>query len=333
MINTQVIKVSKRIAIIFLIAVFSIAGIVACGNAENISGSSSGGFVQVPEIPDNGKTGPLTTDLPSFGLDYRADITPTTPDQPDQPTTPTFPDNTKYEIYAPFITSQGNYIQVSYLDTNSLNDMWKKHVARAGSNDNIKWIMRDGDNRSKNPKDGNYYYFDKNADIVHAGNYANGIKLKEFVGGVIIKYNQDWTGAISDVYTIGGLYKTLLNKDNNNSEGRQGYNKHNNNNLNEFMRANHNLEEGDLSIILMNVGYATVDDRYDFMFSYEFGVDQYYSTTDNNYRKNASYFIGKNPSEYYAKLNAKVNHSGDLNKFNFRFTMAEAENWWLNLAQ
>ena len=327
MINTKSLKVSKRIAVILLIAIFSIVGIVACGNAEDISGSSGGGFTPIPE-PDPGKTGPLTTDLPSLGLDYKTDISTDTP-KPDTPPTDNFPEDTKYEIYAPCVTWEGNYLVVSYLDTNSLNDIWKKHVARSGSNDNIRWIIRDGDNRQTNPKEGNYYYFDNNADIVHAGNYANGIKLKEFVGGVIVKYNQDNTGQASDVWTIGGLYKTLLNKDNNNSEGRQGYGKHDNKNLNEFMRASHNREEGDLSIILMNVGYATFDDRYDFIFSYEFGVDEYYSTTDNNYRKNASYFIGKNPSEYYAKLDAKINHSRDLNSYNFRFIMAEAENGWL----
>ena len=331
MINTKVLRFSKRIAIILLIAAFSIVGIVACGNTEDISGSGNGGFTQIPETPVPEKTGPLTTDLPSFGLDYKTDISTK---NPDTPTTEDFPENTKYEIYAPFITPKGNYLIVSYMDTNSLNDMWKKHITRAGSNDNIRWVIRDGDNRKNNPKDGNYYYFNKNADIVHAGNYANGIKLKEFVGGVIVKYNQDWTGAASDVWTIGGLYKTILNKDNNNSEGQQGYGKYNNNNLNEFMRATHNREEGDLSIILMNVGYASVDDRYNFVFSYEFGVDEYYSTTDNNYRKDASYFIGKNPSSYYnTKLNAKVNHSGNLKSYNFRFIMTEAENWWLTLVR
>lgn len=214
----------------------------------------------------------------------------------------------------------------------TLNNFWKSHVARAGSNDNIKWIIRDGDNRQNDPKTGNYYYFDKNSDIVYVHQTDNNkynIKVKEFVGGLIVKYNQDNTGASSQVWTIGGLYKTVLNKDSNNSQGQQGYGKYNNKNLNEFMRASDNRGEGDLSIILMNVGYATVDSRYQFQFSYEFGPDQYYSATDNNYRKDSSYFIGKNPSEYYnTKLDKKINHSGNLKSYNFRFTMAEAESWW-----
>ena len=313
MINTKV-KVSKRIAIIFLIAVFSIAGIIACKGAGDISGSNSD-FTQAPE-PEKGKTG-YTSNLPIWGLDHKPDISSS------------FPDYTYYNIYAPFASTEQNYTTVSYMDTFTLNNLWKKHVWRAGSNDNIKWIIRDGDNRQTDPRSGNYYYFDKNADIIHAGSYADKVKVKEFVGGLIVKYNQDNTGAASDVWTIGGLYKTVLNKDNNNSKGQQGYGKYNNGNLNEFMRSSDNLGEGDLSIILMNVGYATVDTRYSFDFSYEFGPDQYYSTSDNNYRKDASYFIGKNPAEYYAKLNKKVNHSGNLNSYNFRFVMADAYSWWL----
>ena len=301
MINTKTIKVSKRIAIILLIAVFSIAGITACGGAENISGSNSG-FVPAPDTP----TIPI-----------------------DDPTDTTFPEDTFIWTYSPFSYSHGNEFWVSYMDTNNLNDLWKRHVARSGSNDNIRWIIRDGDNRQDDPRSGNYYYFDNNADIVHAGNYADKVRVKEFVGGVIVKYNHDNIGNDPDVWTIGGLYKTLLNKDTDNSQGQQGYGKYNNNNLNEFMGASNNREEGDLSIILMNMGYATVDRRFNFYLSYEFGPDEYYSTTDDNYRKDASYFIGKNPKEYYdTKLDKKVNHSGDLNKFNFRFTMAEAHDWW-----
>ena len=312
-------KKLKRIAIILLIVVFSIVGVVACENSD-ITSSGDSGFTQIPEIPDPEKTGPLDTDLPSWELGYEVKLP-----EPEQPK-PTYPDNSYYEIYAPFVTTEGNYLKVSYFDTNTLNDFWKRHVARTGSNDNIRWVIRDGDNRKSDPKNGNYYYFDKNYDIVHAGNYADKLKVKEFVGGVIVKYNQDNTGAASDVWTIGGLYKTSLNKDSINSQGQQGYGRYNNKNLNEFMR---NRGEGDLSIILMNVGYASYDYRGLFSFHYEFGVDEYYCTTDDNYRKNLWYFIGKNPSGYYGgKLNVKVNHSGNLRTYNFRFTTADASSWW-----
>lgn len=45
----------------------------------------------------------------------------------------------------------------------------------------------------------------------------------------------------------------------------------------EFMRAIHRWEEGDLSVILMNVGYDFGNGEY--------GVDEYYCTVDDNYRK------------------------------------------------
>ena len=325
MINENFLKILKRIAIIFLIVVFSIAGIVAC-SGEDITGSGgrSNNFIEMPDT-NNGPT----------NLD---------PEQPDTPQQ-NFPDNTYYELYAPFVTTVTNYLKVSYLDTNTLNDFWKKHVTRAASNDNLRWVIRDGDNRQSDPRNGNYYYFGKNSDIFYLHETRNEytasgykIKVKEFVGGVIVKYNRDYKGNVPGVWTIGGLYKTSLNKERNNSQGKKGYAKYNNGNLNEFMRASDNREEGDLSVILMNVGYASSDKRYTFDFNYEFGVDEYYCAIDNNYRKNPSYFLGKNPTNYLGtdekgyqneKLNVRVNHSGNLKKFNFRFTMAEAYDWWL----
>ena len=330
MTTSKLLKISKRAAIILLIAVFSIVGIVACGGAEDISGSGSGNFVQTPD--DSGNTGPIPEPNPE-----------PTPDQPETPEQPTFPADTYYEIYAPFVTSENNYLEVSYLDTNTLNDYWKKHVKRAGSNDNIQWIIRGGYNRQTDPRNGSYYYFDKNADIVyvHKGDKnEEKIKIKEFLGGVIVRYSIDNTGKVPDppVYTIGGLYRYLLNREANNSKGEKGYTKYDNSQLNEFMREIHHWGEGDLTVMLMNVGYATVDTRYNFDFSYEFGVDEYYCTVDNNYRKDPSYFLGKNPTNYlgvetgrywHEKLNVRVNHSHYLGRYNFRFTMAEAYDWWL----
>ena len=88
----------------------------------------------------------------------------------------------------------------------------------------------------------------------------------------------------------------------------------------------------------MNQGYATKDSRYSFKFNYELGVDEYYCTVDNNYRKDPSYFIGQNPTNYlgiedriywHEKLNVRVNHSHYLGRYNFKFTMAEALDGWL----
>ena len=311
--TSKLLKASKRIAIVLLIAAFNIS----CGGAGDISSSRGGSFVENLEAPNPAGTGLV------------------------KPEQSIFPNNTYYEIYAPFITSENNYLQVSYLDTNTLNDYWKKHVKRAGSNDNIQWIIRDGDNRKTDPRIENYYYFDKNADIIYAIKYTDNLKVKlkvkEFVGGVIVKTGIDYNGNTHGVYTIGGLYRYVLNKYANNSQGERGYTKYENNNLNEFMRAIHDWNEGDLTVILMNTGFSTKDSRYSFPFSYEFGVDEYYCMIDNNYRKDPSYFLGKNPTNYLGKdgksyigekLNVRVNHSWRLDKFNFRFTMAEAYSWW-----
>lgn len=325
MTRLKTIKVSNRIAVILLIAIFSIVGIVACGGAQDISASNGEGFVVNPDKSDStDSTGPTET--------------PGTSGRPCD-----YPENTYWELYAPFVTWD-NTLPVSYLDTNTLSEYWRKHIKRAGSNDNTQWIIRDGDNRRTDPRDGNYYYFDKNMDIVYMHQTDNNkyqIKVKEFLGGVIVRYNIDFTGKVPDppVYTIGGLYRNTLNRESDNSKGEKGYTKYDNSPLNEFMREIHHWGEGDLTVLLMNVGYATIDFRYNmsFPFSYEFGVDEYYCTVDGNYRKDPTYFLGQNPTNYlgverkdywHEKLNVRVNHSHYLDRYNFRFTIAEAYDWW-----
>lgn len=133
-----------------------------------------------------------------------------------------------------------------------------------------------------------------------------------------------------------------MNKANNNSQGQKGYTKYENDNLNEFMRAIHAWNEGDLSVILMNLGYfecetnpngSSIAERFD-----EFGIDEYYCTVDNNYRRKPEYFLGKNPTNYlgikhngynHEKLNVRVNHSWNLGRFNYKFFYAKPLNWHL----
>lgn len=258
-------------------------GISGGGNSSGNGGNGSGG--------ENGSGGDSS-------------VTPTQPDKK------TFSENSYIEIYTPWIDWYST--NVSWEDTNTLTQIWKDLIFKKGDIYGRRWCIRDGDNRIIGDfKQGNYYYFDDNLDIVHSGKYANEIKVKQFLGGVIVKYSG---GNESGTLTVGGLYKTLLNKDKNNSQGQQGYTKYNNNNFNEFMRAIHNREEGDLSVILMNIGY----DKKEYLD--EYGIDEYYSTVDNNYKRNPEYFLGKNPNSYMeTKLNVKVNHSWNLDKFNFTF--------------
>ena len=323
-INYELAKVLKKVAIILLIAMFSVAVIVAC-SADATEPRESQSSVTVPE-----NTGPVTPD------DTNASTDPEPTPEPE----PTFPDDTYLEIYVPWgktLQADKYVATVSYQDTNTLNQLWKAFIECEKDNDGKRWIIRDGDNSQADPLTGNYYYFDKNFDIFHSYQkissteiYGHVIKVKEFVGGVIVKYSggrQDFAGK---VWTIGGLYKTVLNKEKYNSKEQQGYTKYNNNNLNEFMRAVHRWEEGDLSVILMNVGYAFGNDEY--------GVDQYYCTADNNYRKNPSYFLGVDPNKYLGtdlngyrneKLNVRVNHSSNTSKFNFKFVSVDPYAWHL----
>lgn len=62
MTRLKTIKVSNRIAVILLIAIFSIVGIVACGGAQDISASNGEGFVVNPDKSDSSdSTGPTET--------------------------------------------------------------------------------------------------------------------------------------------------------------------------------------------------------------------------------------------------------------------------------
>ena len=330
-------KILKRMPVLFLIGAFSIAGIIAC-SADVTEPNASQPSVT---IPDN--TGPVTPGDTNTSPEPEPTPVPEpepTPDPEPEPSQPTFPEDTYLKIYVPWgkTLQADRYITtVSYQDTNTLNQLWKAFIECEKDNNGKRWIIRDGDNRQTDPLTGNYYYFDKNFDIFHSYQrissteiYGHVIKVKEFVGGVIVKYSggrQDFAGK---VWTIGGLYKTVLNKEKYNSKEQQGYTKYNNNNLNEFMRAVHRWEEGDLSVILMNVGYAFGNDEY--------GVDQYYCTADNNYRKNPSYFLGVDPNKYLGtdlngyrneKLNVRVNHSSNTSKFNFKFVSVDPYAWHL----
>lgn len=340
---------AQSFAIIILIAIFVIAGIISCSGDAVTGGGGNGNYSYWEGVPQPDETGPVapTPDPDPEAPDY-SDIptwgdSATEPEPPDPTPTPTpkpsFESDTYVNIYAPFTKwdNETGYIKrVSYKDTNTLTELWKAHIS-GGNNDGKRWFIRDGDNHSlaypydkivTYTNDLNYYYFDKNFDIVHAGKYAHRVKLKKFLGGVIVKYSR---GKNDGTWTIGGLYQWVLNKADNNSQGQKGYTKYENDNLNEFMRAIHNWNEGDLSVILMNLGYN--DQNHD-----QFGVDEYYCTVDNNYRRNPEYFLGQNPTSYlgngqytywHEKLNVRINHSWNLSRFNFRFFSAQPLNWHL----
>ena len=302
-INYKLLKISKRAAIMLLIAVFSIVGIVACGGAEDIAGSRGG----VDTIVDPGPTGP--TD-------------PTDPEEPEQPT---FPADTYYTIYAPFVHWEDeskvpsvNRIIVSWQDTNTLTQIWKKQIEdgkRPG--DGNRWMIRDAANRHNDPRDGqwaNYYYFDKNFDLVYYRQGKGSLTVRKFRTGLIVRYNK---GRNAGTWAIGGLYETVLTKDEITSNGWDS--------LNIFMGADHMGERGKgcLAVLTMNTSY---DDIY----QNEFGVDHYYATSGGQEAwYNIDQYTSRNPEELDSFLNVKGNLSWLTPTYNYRFVFAQPYDWHL----
>ena len=298
MINYQLVKVFQKVAVIFLIAVFSVTGIVACSaDATEPSASQS-------TTPDTG---------------------PTTPDEPE----PTFPEDTYYNVYTPFVKDSSEdaawITVVSYQDTNTLTQVWKDIIDGGKDNDGKRWFIRDGDNRAKvdDPsirERNHYYYFDKNFDLVYYRNGKGTLKIRKLVGAVIVKY---YRGRNADTYTVAGLYKNLID-----NAGQYNWM-----HFSKFMHAGYNPDGnetrkvGDLELLVLNVGYGD---------NGEYGVDAYYNVWNRGgYRDNIEYFIGKSPDfvdnrdpKNYA-LNQKVNHTYNTAAFNFKFVSLQPEAWHL----
>ena len=252
--NSKLLKVSKRALIILLIIVFSIAGIVACGGAENIAGSSSGSYTE-----DSGGTVTVNPETPN-------------PEQP-KPEQPTFEENTYRSIYAPFVNwedksqvPEANKIKVSWNDTNTLNQIWKKQIEGGKDNDGKRFIIRDANNNQREPLTGSYYFFDKNLNIVYYRQGKGSLLVRKFIKAMMINYDGHNGIKPAGDWGIGGIYETVLTKkeitDNNFDQ------------LNIFM-GDRDMGEtrGNLEVLTINTGYSFDNNT-------EFGVTFYY-TKDN----------------------------------------------------
>ena len=288
----------KRIAIVFLIAVFSIAGVISCSTdatEPNASQQTTG---------------------------------PTIPDEPE----PTFGEDTYYRVYVPFRGE--DYSKVSYEDTNTLLRYWKEMIGvkdepfigsdRGESNKRWRFFIRDGDNRAKIDDTSitlknHYYYFDKNFDLVYYRNGKGTLKIRKLVGAVIVQY---YRGKNANTYTVAGLYQNLIE-----NAGQYGWM-----HFSKFMHAGYNPDNdkrkvGDLELLVLNVGYGGDG---------EYGVDAYYNVWNKGgWRDNIEYFLGQHPyfvdnrdPNNYA-LNQKVNHTYDTAAFNFKFVSLQPEAWHL----
>ena len=184
-------KLLWRVAIIILIAVFSIAGIIACGGGADITGSSG-----------------------SFSTSGGGETTTPTPNQDDNYTLPNDNPSDYYEIRVPFGVGGDGYTNVSYKDTNKLKQLWLDQINRKAVNDGKVFAIRSrGNNADPNTfqktrthgqfKALDYYYFNENGDIVYK---EDNTIIKKFVGAIITEYR--------DVHTQRGHVAKLGNNDN-----------------------------------------------------------------------------------------------------------------------
>lgn len=245
-------KFLQRIAIMLSIAAFSITGVVACAGAEEITGSVSGG-----------KTG---VTKPGVSSSY-----------PNSPMDGGWNNDSYRQIYVPFANLPGyknakgemvwNYATVSYMDSNTLTQLWKDQMDAKGikGKGDRDFFIRNPNNAIADFKKYNdYYFFDADFNIRHK-KYPN-VVIKEFVGGVMTAYYHDDPGSTSKgTIVVGGLYKTLLNDTR--SVG-------NDKGIGYFLNGR---KAGELEVLIMNVGATTGGFTY-------FGLDiTYYNGNSGAY--------------------------------------------------
>ena len=273
-------KFFHRVAIVLLIAVFSISGIVACGGGQDITGSRATDTVVVdPTNPDQPITNP--------------DDPTTTPETPttkpnvssSYPNSPSGWSEASYRsIYVPFAgvysnDAQGkpvwNYATVSSMDRDTLTQLWKDlmDAKGRGNGKNRDFFLRNLNNNGNLKANNDYYFFDADYNIRHK-KYPN-VVIKEFVGGVMTMYYHDDPGSTSKGTTVvGGLYRTAIA--NASSVG-------NDKGISYFLNGRN---VGDLEVLIFNVGATTANFTF-------FGLD-------------ITYFKGSDPYSYYRGLKTEA---------------------------
>ena len=283
MMDKTLFKISKRVAIILLIAVFSFAGIVSC-SADMTEPSAS----QTPElVPDSAITGPVTPDDTNTSPEPEPEPEPEPTPEPE----PVFPEDTYRRIYTPW--RGDNYPTVSYQDTNKLLQYWKEMISRKDTGNRKRWMIR-------TDKDGNnFYYFDKNFDLVYYREGKGTLKIRKLVGATIMKY---YRGNSKGTLSIAGIYENLVDK-----AGQYGWQ-----HFSKFMHAGYNGENnndyrkvGDLELMLLNIGFQNP------AFT-QFGVDSYYGTW-NDYRRDINKFLGQSPESLESSSGGRLNVNQRVN--------------------
>ena len=259
-------KLLKRVAIVLLIAVFSLAGIVACGGADDIVGSAS-----VSGETSGGKNPNVSSSYPNSPMDGPWD-------------------NESYRsVYVPFagVSSKKangqmnwNYCTVSYMDSNTLTQLWKDQMDAKGRGENRDFFIRNLNHNGHLKSNNDYYFFDADYNIRHK-KYPN-VVIKEFVGGVMTMYYHDDPGSTSrGTIVVGGLYRTAIANASvvGNDKG-----------ISYFLNGRN---VGDLEVLILNVGATTGNFTF-------FGLDiTYYKGTSPSYSG-----LKRNAEEWY-KVNRK----------------------------
>ena len=296
--TTKLLKISKRVAIILLIVV-SIVGMISCKGNGDITGSEQSSEAPAP-------TGPTE---------------PTEPEEPQEPEKPTFPEDTYYQIYAPWVeglsAEDGWVTTVSWQDTDSLTELWRKQIEGGKDNDGKRFIIRDANNNQSDPLTGSYYYFDNNLNIVYYRQGKGSLTVRKFLGGVIAKYGRE---KYEGTYAIGGIYETVLSKNeitDNNFDQLNIFMGH------EDMRAT----SGGLEVLTMNTGYSFDNNT-------EFGVDFYYNKNVIGADQLEQY-TSKDPEELSKFMSGGRYLSFDPGYVNFKFVSVQPQEWHLqdHLAQ
>ena len=294
--NYKLKKVLSKVAIILLIAVFGIVGFISCKKKV-----TQPEYQQTIEIPNPTNTGPVTPDPGDTNVTPDPGDTNVTPDPGDTNVTPdpeptpepepVFPEDTYRRIYTPW--RGDNYPTVSYQDTNKLLQYWKEMISRKDTGNTKRWMIR-------TDKDGyNFYYFDKNFDLVYYREGKGTLKIRKLVGATIMKY---YRGNYKGTLSIAGIYENLVDK-----AGQYGWQ-----HFSKFMHAGYNGENnndyrkvGDLELMLLNIGFQNP------AFT-QFGVDSYYGTW-NDYRRDINKFLGQSPESLESSSGGRLNVNQRVN--------------------
>ncbi len=203
MIKIKVSRVLRRIVVILLITIFTIAGIIAC-SGDAITGSGGRrGYTSVTDgggLPDNPDNPNVPGDTNTSGGNTGGDTNTTGGDtNTGGNTPPSLQDDDPgdyYDLRVPFVVKTG-YTNVSYKDTNKLKQLWFDQINRKGMNDGKVFAIKNKDN-DRDPNNfqnrhtwGNYsardyFYFKDNGDIVYKEEPDT--VIKKFLGAVIISY-------------------------------------------------------------------------------------------------------------------------------------------------